>query len=235
MTLKKAISHVHTHHSFDCRVSPRKIVEKAVKMGIDYLLITDHDSLAGSIEAAAYAKERGYSIRIPVAAEYSTNVGDIIVAYVPPDFERVKDHAALCLNAKACGGVTILPHPFKGHQLEKIDFSLIDCVEIYNSRCSASENLQAQALAANLEKPVVYGSDAHTLADLDNAVFAYEGPTPFNEQTVPLRLLSTSKLNKEYSRMILGVKLRKPKEVLRAIKRSLIYLANNGLKARDEL
>lgn len=223
MMLKRAIAHIHTHHSFDCTVPPRKIVEKALKLHIDYLLITDHDSLAGSIEAAAYAKKKGYAIQIPVAAEYTTDVGDVIVAGVPPDFKRLPDHHLLCKQAKNQGGHVILPHPYKGHLLDKIDFSLVDCIEVYNARCTINENLQAFELAKRLGKPMVYGSDAHTLADLGNAIFAYGGITPLEGETFPARLLPTPWQHNEYSRLVRGVKLRRPKDLLRVIKRSLLH------------
>lgn len=221
---KKAITHLHTYYSYDSLTSPKKIVEKAVKLKIDYIAITDHESLAGSIEAAAYASEKGYGIQIPISAEFATDVGDIVVVGVHSDFKRHKNHEELCRQAKKQGGFTILPHPFKGHHLDKINFDLIDCVEVFNSRCSVKENLEAIELANSKGKPKVYGSDAHMLADVDNAVYAYSGDSPFDGQTNPLRLVSTPKLHMEYSRLIRGVKLQKPKEVLRAIKNSLRHL-----------
>lgn len=218
----KAITHLHTHYSFDCAVAPKRIVDKAVKLGVNYLLITDHDSLEGSIEAAAYAAKKGYAINIPIAAEYSTNIGDLIVLGVKPDFERKKDHVLLCEAAKEQSGITILPHPYKGHRLEAVDFSLIDCIEVFNSRCSFKENMQAYELAQGLNKPMIYSSDAHTLTDIGNAIFAFQGENPFCGHTTPLRLMSTPTLHNEYSRIIRGAKLGKPKEVLRAIKRCLV-------------
>ena len=175
MIFKRAITHIHTCHSFDCTVTPSKIVDKARKFNIDYLLVTDHDTVAGSIEAAAYAQKMGYDMLIPIAAEFTTNIGDIIAAGVQPDFQKQNDHIALCKQAKEQGAYIIMPHPYKGHRLEKVDFNLIDCIEVYNSRCTIQENLQALDLAYRLNKPMVYGSDAHTLADLCNSIFAYQG------------------------------------------------------------
>lgn len=234
MTYKRAISHVHTYHSFDSATPPWKIVERAVRFGINYLVISDHDSLEGSIEAAAYAAKKGYDIRIPVSAEYTTNIGDIVITGVRPDFKRQKDHILLCREAKEQGAYTIMPHPYKGHSLGKVDFDLIDCIEVFNSRCTIHENMQALELAHKLGKPMVYGSDAHTLSDLCNAIFAYRGENPFDGQTAPLRLLPTPWQHNEYSRLIRGIKLRKPKEVLRAVKRSIECSINQCFRKRDE-
>lgn len=220
---RKAISHIHTNHSFDCMVSPRRIVELAMKWHIDYLVITDHDTVLGSVEARNYAAEKGYKIDIPIAAEFTTDIGDVIASGVGPDFKRIKDHQALCRSAKDQGGFLILPHPYKGHRLDKINYDLIDCIEVYNSRCTIQENLQAYELAVKLGKKMVYGSDAHTLKDLGNAIFAYDGETPFNSHTVPVRMMPTPWHHNELSRFIRGIKLNKTKESLRAIKRSFSY------------
>ena len=234
MTFKRAISHIHTHHSFDCTVPPYKIVEKAVRMKIDTLIITDHDTLAGSVEAAAYAAKKGYSLYIPIAAEFTTDIGDVIVSGVSPDFSFEKDRRSLCRKAKDQGGFTLLPHPYKGHKLQLIDYDLIDCIEIYNARCTVEENLLALQLARELKKAKIYGSDAHTLADLGNAVFSYEGDHPFDGRTEGIRLLPTSWMHNEYSRFIRGVKLGKTKECLRAIKRSLRMAAYSVLGIHEE-
>jgi predicted metal-dependent phosphoesterase TrpH len=222
MSFKRAIMHIHTKHSFDCMTSPGKIVDLASRLKIDYLVITDHDSLAGSIDAAIYAASQGLAMQVPIAAEYTTDVGDIIVVGVPPDFQREKDHTVLCRKAKELGAYTVMPHPFKGHRLDKVNFDLIDCIEVYNSRCTINENLNALELAQKWGKPMVYGADAHTLADVENAIFVYQGTQPFDGQTAPVKLLPTSWQRVEFSRFVRGIKLRKPKEALRAIKRGLL-------------
>lgn len=233
--LKKAISHIHTSHSYDCCASAKKIVDKAVAMHIDYLVITDHDSLAGSLEAAAYAQQRNYPITIPIGAEFTTDIGDVIITHITsPNFPFEKNHQNLCRAARGQGAISILPHPFKGHKLQEINFDLIDCIEIFNSRCTVQENIQAIALAQQLKKPVVYGADAHTLADLGNAIFAYEGVSPFEGKTFPLRLLSTPWHHNEFSRFLRGVKLRKTKEALRAIKNSVLTFCRRGLGRYNE-
>lgn len=214
--------------------SPKSIVEKAVRMEIDYLIITDHDSLAGSLEAAAYAARKGYSIQIPIAAEFSTDIGDIIVSGVTPDFAPEKNHRRLCQKAKEQGGSVILPHPYKGHRLHSIDYDLIDCIEVYNARCTMEENLLALELTKEKGKIKFYGSDAHTLADLGNAIFCYQGDHPFTALTEPLRLLPTAWQHNEYSRLVRAVKLRKPKEFLRCIKRSIKQVFKQCLGKMDE-
>lgn len=201
--------------------SPQKIVDLALENKIDYLVIADHDTVAGSVEASAYAKQKGFPIEIPVAAEYYTDIGDIVAVGVPTSFKLVKDHRELCQAVKECGGYTILPHPYDHHQLEQIAFPLIDCIEVFNSRCSETYNEEAAALAAKLNKPQVYGSDAHFLCDVCNCIFEYNGRTPFDSSTTPVALRYTTKFRKNLSQLVKSLKTRDLRLMWRIIKRML--------------
>jgi 3',5'-nucleoside bisphosphate phosphatase len=49
----KADLHMHTHHS-DGELSTRELIKKAIEAKLDYISITDHDTLKGVYEAALY-------------------------------------------------------------------------------------------------------------------------------------------------------------------------------------
>jgi len=49
--------HIHSKYSYDSRMEPRRIVELCKRKGYDVISITDHDTLAGSLEAKEYEKE----------------------------------------------------------------------------------------------------------------------------------------------------------------------------------
>ena len=197
--MKKACFHLHTHHSFDCWTNPKHIVDIALKNKIDYLVITDHDSTAGSCEANGYADKNRLPIEIPISAEYHTDIGDIIVVGVPPDFQKIFDHRILCKTVKSLGGHTILPHPYDGHDLKNADFTHIDCIEIFNSRSSELNNGLAKDLALSLNKNPVFRSDAHFLTDVCNTVFEYSGNTPFeSEGSFPSNFRYTPQYRKDF-------------------------------------
>ena len=217
--MKKAIFHLHTHYSFDCMTSPKKIVDLAVKNKIDYLVISDHDSVAGSVEARAYAEKYQLPIQVPISAEFYTDIGDIVAVGIPADFQMVKDHRELCRAVKASGGHTILPHPYDHHRLDEIEWSLIDCIEVFNSRSSAENNKQSYALAATMLKPMVYGSDAHFLGDVCNCIFDFDGVTPFEGKTAAVNLLYTSPYRKDFSQLVRAWKIRSPRVMYRVLKR----------------
>jgi predicted metal-dependent phosphoesterase TrpH len=66
------------------------------------------------------------------------------------------------------GGKTILNHPFKGHDLSKIDYSKIDYIEGYNSRLDEKYNKKAVELAQKHHIPIIAGSDSHLYAEIAN-------------------------------------------------------------------
>lgn len=208
--MKKALFHIHTFHSVDSATNPKSIVDEAVKLGVSYLIITDHDSLKGSMEAQAYAKQKQLPIEIPLAAEYYTDIGDLIVVGVPMNFQFHHDHRQLAEEAKRVGGFVILPHPYDHHKLDKIDFIHIDCIEVFNSRSLDKNNQLALELADKLHKPHIYGSDAHFLKDLPNALFSYQGTTPFDGQVKSINQIKTTPFRKDLSQMIRAYKIRSP-------------------------
>lgn len=63
--------HIHTNHS-DGNFTPTEIVDKAHKLGLDIISITDHDSINGLAEAINYGKELGIEV-IP-GVEISTDI-----------------------------------------------------------------------------------------------------------------------------------------------------------------
>lgn len=217
----RGIFHLHTRHSFDSMTKPAKIIDIAIRNKVDFVLIADHDTLAGSIEAKEIAAGQGANIQIPVAGEFFTDVGDIIVADVPEDFAPSFDHKDLCRRAKAAGGFTVLPHPLDGHYLERTDFSLIDCIEIFNSRSKPENDLLAHKLAVKHQKPMIYGADAHFSADLLNCLFEWEGPLLAPSMMKPLRLIKTPPYRKHLSQAVKGVKQKDPALFIRSLIRAL--------------
>jgi len=217
--MKKAIFHLHTNHSFDSMVRPQNIVDLAVRKGVDFLVISDHDSLDGSLTAREYAQNLLLPLEVPIAAEYLTDIGDIVVVSIPHVFRRVHDHRELCRTVKELGGHVILPHPYDGHRLDKVDFTHVDCIEVFNSRSSQTNNLKAIELARQLQKNVVFASDAHFLKDVCNSIFLYAKETPFEGETFPLHLSYTPPHRKDVSQIIKGWKQRDLRLILGMLKR----------------
>lgn len=67
--------HVHTSFS-DGSYRPRQVIDLAVQAGLKAIAITDHDTVAGNPEAAAYAGQLGYEVvpgvEISVESDYNS-------------------------------------------------------------------------------------------------------------------------------------------------------------------
>ena len=158
--------HIHSRYSYDSIMEPRKIVETYRRNGYDIISITDHDTIKGSLEAREYQKE--YGIKVLIGEEITTDVGDIIGINLKNEIKSGAFSEVL-QEIKQQGGISILPHPYKGHRLTDELLSKIDLIEGYNSRASKELNEKAVQLAKKWHKPVVAGSDAHFRGEIGSA------------------------------------------------------------------
>ena len=78
--------HVHTLHSKDCAMEVEEVLERASEVGLDVIAVTDHNELAGGLEALALAER--YGVRVIVGEEVKTPEGEVIGLFlrerVPP-------------------------------------------------------------------------------------------------------------------------------------------------------
>ncbi len=157
--------HTHTHHSYDSLMKPSKILKLAKKRGLDGIVICDHNTIKGGVEAFNLNKDPNF--KVIIGAEIYTDAGDVTGFFLTKEvtarkFDEVVD------EIKAQGGKTILNHPYKGHDLTKVDYSQIDFIEGYNSRLSKKDNDKAIALAKEHNIPIIAGSDSHLYNEIAN-------------------------------------------------------------------
>jgi len=57
MHLWRVEFHCHTCYSPDCLVTPRALVQRARELGLDRIVITDHNTIRGALEAQALAPD----------------------------------------------------------------------------------------------------------------------------------------------------------------------------------
>lgn len=203
--MKRMLFHIHTRFSYDSFNRPESIVDYAVKSNIDCVVITDHDTNEGALAAKAYTVDNNINITIPVAAEYLTDIGDIIVINIPADFNAPFEHKALCRQAKDYGAVIVLPHPYHQHHLDRIDFDLIDYVEIFNARCSIEENKKAEQLAKDKNLKTIYGADAHSMGEVVHVINGID-EIDFTDNFVPIKLSYASQYSYILSQYVKAVK-----------------------------
>lgn len=182
------VQHMHTRHSFDSLTEPRLLVERAEELGIDVIAVTDHGTWKGAVEARACAEEAELKLHVILAAEYLTDRGDVIGLFLDREYEE-QSAVALCDAIHARGGLTLLPHPYRWHQLDEELIARIDLIEVHNSRTAQADNQRAVELAREAGLPGLAGPDAHRLAELPLARNLFEGDRPADDAGLKQALL----------------------------------------------
>ncbi len=167
--LVKVDFHVHTCASPDSLARPEAVIAAARRRGLDKIVITDHNTIAGAQEAHRLAPEM-----VIVGEEIMTTEGELLAVFlheaIPPHLTPEETIA----RVRAQGGFVSVAHPYdwrrKGHwqpaALERIA-PLVDAIEGFNARCfSARANQQAAEFAAAHGLPLTASSDAHTPAEI---------------------------------------------------------------------
>ncbi|SFG56767.1 Predicted metal-dependent phosphoesterase TrpH, contains PHP domain [Halopelagius inordinatus] len=169
--------HVHSEASYDGSDPVELILEQAAEIGLDAVVITDHDVIHESVRAAELAPMYGL-VGIP-GVEVSTADGHLLalgVESMPPrgeplgeTVEWIRDH----------GGVAIVPHPFQRsrHGVRKSQLTDADAIEVYNSWLFTGwKNRRARRFAREYGYPGVAGSDAHKVGYVGRAYTEIDVP-----------------------------------------------------------
>lgn len=160
--------HLHTYRSFDSLNRPADLLLAAERLGLDRLVVTDHNEIRGALELREMDPER-----IIVGEEVKTREGvDVIGIFVTDLIPKGTPARETAERIRDQGGVVYLPHPFDGSRagspslLASLE-DVIDVVEVHNARCfPKSLNDRALAWAKEHGKLMGSGSDAHTIREL---------------------------------------------------------------------
>ncbi|MEO5644705.1 MAG: PHP domain-containing protein [Bacteroidia bacterium] len=167
--------HTHTHHSYDSRMDPMRILTLARERGLNAIVINDHDTIKGGLEAQKINPYK--DLQVIVGAEIKTDVGDITGIFLKEEVTARKQSEVIA-EIKRQGGIVILNHPYVHHKLSEINYSGIDFIEGYNGRTDQHRNDLAIELARKENKPFISGSDAHTYSEVANCYTTFEEYIP---------------------------------------------------------
>jgi predicted metal-dependent phosphoesterase TrpH len=177
--------HCHTSASFDSLAAPGAVVRAAAARGLTHLAITDHDRIAGALEARDLAPSVAPGLTVIVGQEIRTTAGDLIGVFldaaIPPGLTPAEAIAAV----RAQGGLVGIAHPFDRFRgsvgrgdasaLEAVAAS-VDWIEAWNARLVLGDgNGRAAELAARLGIPGIAVSDAHTTMEVGVAATILAG------------------------------------------------------------
>ena len=166
--------HVHSEASPDSLMRIPALIRATRKAGLDRVVITDHNSISGALEAQQLAPEL-----IIVGEEVRTTAGELLAAFVTQPvpaglnpmeaLKRLRDQAAFIS----------ISHPFdpyrSGWNLEQLEqlAPLVDAIEIVNARALAMNyNTRAIEFARAHGLAGTVGSDAHQPGEIGKAALS---------------------------------------------------------------
>jgi predicted metal-dependent phosphoesterase TrpH len=179
--------HCHTYASKDSLTRPADLIKAARRKGLDRLVITDHNSIAGALEAQAIDPQL-----VIVGEEIMTTKGEILAAYVREEIPALLSPQETIRRLKEQGAFISVSHPFdemraggwlESDLMEIIPF--VDAIEVYNSRCMLPRfNRLAQEFAVKHNLAGTVGSDAHVAFEVGRSVLLlnqFTGPEEMRE------------------------------------------------------
>lgn len=165
--------HCHTYASKDSLTRPADLIKAARRKGLDRLVITDHNSIAGALEAQKIDPEL-----VIVGEEIMTTKGEILAAYVTEEIPPFLSPQETIRRLKEQGAFISVSHPFDemragGWQEKDLleIIPLVDAIEIYNSRCMLPRfNRLAREFAERHNLAGTVGSDAHAAFEAGRSI-----------------------------------------------------------------
>jgi predicted metal-dependent phosphoesterase TrpH len=174
--------HCHSIASKDSLLRPADLVAAARRKGIDRVILTDHNSIAGARAAQKLDPER-----VIVGEEIMTTRGEILAAYVTEEISPGLTPRETIGRLREQGAFISVSHPFDRlreggwDESDLLEFlPLVDAIEVFNSRCMLPGfNTKAREFALSHRVPGTVGSDAHAAFELGRSLLLvepFEGP-----------------------------------------------------------
>ncbi|MCQ3936169.1 MAG: hypothetical protein DPW18_03875 [Chloroflexi bacterium] len=104
--------HLHTAYSYDGTASVSEVLRRAHEIGLNVIAITDHDEIAGALEAARLASH--YDVEVIPGIEITTAEGDLLALSITEKIEPGLSLIETLLRVRERGGVAIAAHPMAG-------------------------------------------------------------------------------------------------------------------------
>jgi predicted metal-dependent phosphoesterase TrpH len=158
-------------------------MERAIKVGLSCIAVTDHNTTAGGREIKAMAPPE---LKVIVAEEVKTPFGEITGLFLKEDIPAGLSPEETCKRIKDQGGLVSIPHPYDRIRRSVLDEEVleaikpyIDIVEVFNSRTPVlSDSTKALNFAKEHDFLAGAGSDAHCTWELGHVYIEME---PFDD------------------------------------------------------
>jgi len=177
LTYTRLEFHSHTIFSKDSLTTPEQLVKTCRRKGIDRVVVTDHNTIAGARACQTLAPEL-----VIVGEEIKTTRGELLASFIEEEIPAGLSPQETIRRLKDQGAFISVSHPFDiyrgGHWNEQDLLEIlpdVDAIEVFNSRCWSQEfNQQAQEFAKEHDVAGTVGSDAHAPLELGRAVLLLE-------------------------------------------------------------
>ena len=191
--------HCHTVFSKDSLTSPQRLVDVCHRKGIDRVIITDHNRIAGALAAQAIDPKL-----VIVGEEIMTTRGEILAAFVTEEIPARLSPQETIKHLRNQNAFISVSHPFdelRSGGWEEPDLleilPLVDAIEIYNSRCMRPVfNQRAIEFAKKYNVAGTVGSDAHAAFELGSSLVLLE---PFEGPDELRKVIRTAKVQTRWS------------------------------------
>ena len=180
----RADTHLHTNLG-DGTASPARVIEEAIRKGLQVIAITDHDHVEGAKRVAELLAQQESTLQVITGVEVSTRQGHLLGLFVKKAPKALQSVEASIEAIKEQGGIVIIPHPLgrlvPSLSRAKIDDLLnkgfpIDGIEIYNpSPANASMRSMVRLANAQWGLAEMGGSDAHFWQHIGAAYTLFPG------------------------------------------------------------
>ena len=175
--------HIHTNVASYCsRLSPQDLIERALRLKLDAVCITEHASQRGVDDTAALATESG--LKVFKGMEVYTDLGDMLVfGLVDGMRHHLTPFGTLKKMVEKVGGVIVPAHPCRGlHDLDKwygpeaieLLMSSVAAIETHNGGNQERGNVMAEKLRERYGMKGTGGSDAHGADSVGKCVTVFE-------------------------------------------------------------
>ncbi len=159
---------------YDCSVSIRDQLERALDLGINSLFVTNHNTMDGYAQLRDYQHdhEKFKGITIFPAEEITIDTGAHVLAYgICSEIRPGMTLDETIDEIRRQDGVSSAPHPFSLLDALRADASKCDMIEVFNSNnVDVISNAHAAEFALENNMTKVAGSDSHVLSTLGRCV-----------------------------------------------------------------
>ncbi len=160
---------MHTRYSPDSEVAPDKLVRRCIKVGLDCIAVTDHNSIEGALDVQRLAP-----FLVIVGEEVASSEGEVTGLFLQELVPKGLSPSETATRIKDQGGLVSIPHPFDRFRRNVISqdgltelLPYADIIEVFNSRNNLSADDRKAAEFAEKHGLLTSGvSDAHTALEL---------------------------------------------------------------------